>query len=639
SFYGEGESVAPNQNTFQDAGVDHHRVSVNSAKSFSSHSKHHSFGYDDRPAGYGEKFESDSESSTSEGAEERQMAERLMAEASASAAASRPTSASSFSIASRSTPSSPVHTRFTPSAVVAENREIEEEEEPKAVESNTAPVVAAVAVAATAAAAAAAVTVAAVKTTADDTVSVVTPVVAPAPAPAVAVALTPDAPVSPTPSLSHSALLVDTISQKSVSTASSIDRREKRYSGSDSDTSGTSIDLHSPTFKDQAKKTPPTVFSRTMSSLSATRDAVSNNISNTINTINNSNNNNNNTRESSAEKTRPTSYATVFSDAEMNDINLADELPNEKRVSEIVPPTPSTPSGFGFGFFGSRNSQIATGAAAATAAAAAAAAKSSSRPNSALTPTPAPVETRSRSTSISALASSVFSGWGFSSSSQNQPPVPPVPRAASQIGSQRASNVGSVATSNRGPNSGPGSDRASIMSNQTTDSNMDLLLARLEAQNELLAQDSKRRATTESEMDRALGHAKEECAGEDYDWDYWGALMHDYNAVVKRDPRKLTVMIQKGVPPALRGLIWQLLAKSKDLQLEGTYAELLKSSSAHEKQITRDMSRTFPNHEYFQAESVGQEALFNVVKAYSLYDPEVGYCQGLSFIVGPLLLN
>lgn len=30
---------------------------------------------------------------------------------------------------------------------------------------------------------------------------------------------------------------------------------------------------------------------------------------------------------------------------------------------------------------------------------------------------------------------------------------------------------------------------------------------------------------------------------------------------------------------------------------------------------------------------------FNVVKAYSLYDEEVGYTQGLQFIVGPLLLN
>lgn len=30
---------------------------------------------------------------------------------------------------------------------------------------------------------------------------------------------------------------------------------------------------------------------------------------------------------------------------------------------------------------------------------------------------------------------------------------------------------------------------------------------------------------------------------------------------------------------------------------------------------------------------------FNVVKAYSIYDDEVGYTQGLQFIVGPLLLN
>ncbi|KAK3846144.1 MAG: rab-GTPase-TBC domain-containing protein [Linnemannia gamsii] len=170
---------------------------------------------------------------------------------------------------------------------------------------------------------------------------------------------------------------------------------------------------------------------------------------------------------------------------------------------------------------------------------------------------------------------------------------------------------------------------------------MDLLLARLEAQNSALEQDPKRRATSESssEIDRAFGHAKEESASEDVDWDYWGSLMHDYNGVVKKNPKQLTVMIQKGVPPAIRGLIWQLLAQSKDAQLEATYAELLKETSSHEKQIQRDMSRTFPNHDYFQAEGLGQESLFNVVKAYSLYDAEVGYCQGLSFVVGPLLLN
>lgn len=35
----------------------------------------------------------------------------------------------------------------------------------------------------------------------------------------------------------------------------------------------------------------------------------------------------------------------------------------------------------------------------------------------------------------------------------------------------------------------------------------------------------------------------------------------------------------------------------------------------------------------------GQLALFNLLKAYSLLDPEVGYCQGLSFVAGVLLLH
>lgn len=90
--------------------------------------------------------------------------------------------------------------------------------------------------------------------------------------------------------------------------------------------------------------------------------------------------------------------------------------------------------------------------------------------------------------------------------------------------------------------------------------------------------------------------------------------------------------------------MWCLMSSSKDLELESTYSALLKETSAHEKAIMRDLSRTFPHHDYFKEGGVpgtgtGQENLFNVVKAYSLYDEEVGYCQGLQFIVGPLLLN
>ena len=75
---------------------------------------------------------------------------------------------------------------------------------------------------------------------------------------------------------------------------------------------------------------------------------------------------------------------------------------------------------------------------------------------------------------------------------------------------------------------------------------------------------------------------------------------------------------------------------SKDMELETTYAMHIKESSAHEKAISRDLGRqatsstslrlllnppcrTFPHHEYFMdGAGVGQENLFNVLKAYSL---------------------
>lgn len=37
--------------------------------------------------------------------------------------------------------------------------------------------------------------------------------------------------------------------------------------------------------------------------------------------------------------------------------------------------------------------------------------------------------------------------------------------------------------------------------------------------------------------------------------------------------------------------------------------------------------------------ATGQDALFKVSKAYAVYDSEVGYCQGLSFIAASLLLH
>jgi hypothetical protein len=59
------------------------------------------------------------------------------------------------------------------------------------------------------------------------------------------------------------------------------------------------------------------------------------------------------------------------------------------------------------------------------------------------------------------------------------------------------------------------------------------------------------------------------------------------------------------------------MSSSKDLSLEDDYKRLLKLPSPHEKAITKDLHRTLPSHKFFQ-QSVGQESLFMVVKAYSL---------------------
>eukprot|EP00873_Tetraselmis_striata_P025428 jgi/Tetstr1/445692/TSEL_003495.t1 len=74
---------------------------------------------------------------------------------------------------------------------------------------------------------------------------------------------------------------------------------------------------------------------------------------------------------------------------------------------------------------------------------------------------------------------------------------------------------------------------------------------------------------------------------------------------------------------------------------DSRYATLLQISVGQEdvdEVITRDIHRTFPEHPQFGLEDVGQAALFNVLKAYSLHDLEVGYCQGMAFVAGVLLM-
>ncbi|KAJ3206805.1 GTPase-activating protein [Dinochytrium kinnereticum] len=126
------------------------------------------------------------------------------------------------------------------------------------------------------------------------------------------------------------------------------------------------------------------------------------------------------------------------------------------------------------------------------------------------------------------------------------------------------------------------------------------------------------------------------------DVEFWGKAMTNYDETLKKQSRVLTKKLQQGIPDSIRGRMWQIMCKaSKCPEMEATYRALLMRTSVHEKVIQRDLARTFPKHEHFSEAGPGggQESLFNVIRAYSMYDPEVGYCQGLGFIAGPLILN
>uniref|UniRef100_A0A672M3K6 Ecotropic viral integration site 5 n=1 Tax=Sinocyclocheilus grahami TaxID=75366 RepID=A0A672M3K6_SINGR len=123
-------------------------------------------------------------------------------------------------------------------------------------------------------------------------------------------------------------------------------------------------------------------------------------------------------------------------------------------------------------------------------------------------------------------------------------------------------------------------------------------------------------------------------------WIMWGRIVNEWEDVRKKKEKQLKELVRKGIPHHFRAIVWQLLCNAQNLPIKEQYSELLKMTSPCEKLIRRDIARTYPEHEFFkEKDSLGQEVLFNVMKAYSLVDREVGYCQGSAFIVGLLLMQ
>jgi hypothetical protein len=74
-------------------------------------------------------------------------------------------------------------------------------------------------------------------------------------------------------------------------------------------------------------------------------------------------------------------------------------------------------------------------------------------------------------------------------------------------------------------------------------------------------------------------------------------------------------LIRFGVPVHFRPLLWQCLTKVDTSDIKNKYAEFMKITSPCEKVIRRDITRTYPEHEFFKEKhGLGQESLFNVIK-------------------------
>jgi hypothetical protein len=117
---------------------------------------------------------------------------------------------------------------------------------------------------------------------------------------------------------------------------------------------------------------------------------------------------------------------------------------------------------------------------------------------------------------------------------------------------------------------------------------------------------------------------------------------HGRNLTLLRYPQ-CTRLVQVGLPNRLRGEIWETLSGSLYLRYSypGLYDQLVdevkgKQSTSLEE-IEKDLHRSLPEYAGYQSEE-GISALRRVLQAYSLKNPEVGYCQAMNILAAAILI-
>ncbi|ORZ00269.1 rab-GTPase-TBC domain-domain-containing protein [Syncephalastrum racemosum] len=121
----------------------------------------------------------------------------------------------------------------------------------------------------------------------------------------------------------------------------------------------------------------------------------------------------------------------------------------------------------------------------------------------------------------------------------------------------------------------------------------------------------------------------------------WLNIVSKMDAGAAKKDAKLKKLVRSGVPTSVRSRVWQYLAGSPEYKKPGMYQNLCsRSRTPIFEVIERDIARCYPDHTLFKEEnSQGQRDLADILKAYSHYNPQLEYCQGMGRLAGCLLMH
>ncbi|KAI8371773.1 rab-GTPase-TBC domain-containing protein [Radiomyces spectabilis] len=121
----------------------------------------------------------------------------------------------------------------------------------------------------------------------------------------------------------------------------------------------------------------------------------------------------------------------------------------------------------------------------------------------------------------------------------------------------------------------------------------------------------------------------------------WLSIVGKLDAGTAKKDAKLKKLVRTGIPASVRARVWQFLAGSAEYRKSGMFKELAQRPKTKIYEvIERDIARCYPDHTQFKdPNGQGQTDLRSILQAYSQYNSQLEYCQGMGRLAGCMLMQ